>query len=308
MNALRSNFVVTLIIFFLACSAQPKKKKLNVENKFNEAFKSYWFQGNAEITSYDLKQARYGEIRNGEAVLVFVTEDFLLQKQVKKESSTSEKASSVLKLNFVRKFPTGIYDYSMMTSTFTPIHDGIKYSPLKLTSSSQEWCGHSWLQLNQLKDSGYKVKSFSYFEAEGDETKELSDVVLEDGLLASIRINPDNILTGEQKILPSAHYLRFAHQPIKAYKASVAKLVNKDDRFKGENLQVLKVTYPELNRNIEIIYEKDFPHYIVGWKEKRDSWGKELETIATVKGKLKSAYWGQNSVEDNYLRDSLLLK
>ena len=29
------------------------------------------------ISSYKLEQARYGEIRNGKAVLVYVTEDFL---------------------------------------------------------------------------------------------------------------------------------------------------------------------------------------------------------------------------------------
>jgi hypothetical protein len=31
------------------------------------SFDNYWNQGKAEITSYDLHQARYGEMRDGEA-------------------------------------------------------------------------------------------------------------------------------------------------------------------------------------------------------------------------------------------------
>ena len=41
-----------------------------------DEFADYWYRGQAEITSYDLEQARYGELRSGTAVLVFVTEDF----------------------------------------------------------------------------------------------------------------------------------------------------------------------------------------------------------------------------------------
>jgi len=41
-----------------------------------EEFGAYWYQGKAELTSYTLEQARYGEVHPGEAVLVFVTEDF----------------------------------------------------------------------------------------------------------------------------------------------------------------------------------------------------------------------------------------
>ena len=65
------------------------------ENDFND----YWYAGKAEITRYELQQARYGELRKGDAVLIFVTEDFLTDKQVKYEFGDSGKATSVLKLN-----------------------------------------------------------------------------------------------------------------------------------------------------------------------------------------------------------------
>src|SRR5688572_8355489 len=103
-------------------------------------FGRYWYQGKAELTRYALEQARYGELHKGDAVLVFVTEPFLPEKQVKLERGDPARGVSVLKLNSTRKFFTGIYPYSVMTSTFTPVDFG-KTGTLKVTSSTQEWCG-----------------------------------------------------------------------------------------------------------------------------------------------------------------------
>ena len=66
------------------------------------AFGSYWFQGKAELTSYTLSQARYGELHPGEAILIFVTEDFSRKKQVKLDDPAAAGADKVpvLKLNF----------------------------------------------------------------------------------------------------------------------------------------------------------------------------------------------------------------
>ena len=72
-------------------------------------FRQYWYQGKAELTRYNLEQARYGEIHKGESVLIFVTEPFLTDKQVKQERPQSGPAVSVLKLNLTKKFFTGIY-------------------------------------------------------------------------------------------------------------------------------------------------------------------------------------------------------
>jgi len=72
----------------------------------DNAFRQYWYAGKAELTRYALEQARYGEIHKGDAVLVFVTEPFLIDKQVKYEFGDNSKAVSVLKLNLVKKFFT----------------------------------------------------------------------------------------------------------------------------------------------------------------------------------------------------------
>src|SRR5262245_19023266 len=80
-----------------------------------DQFHGYWYQQKAELARYALSQARYGEIHKGESVLIFVTEPFWKDKQVKYEFGDKTDSLSVLKLNFTRKFYTGIYPYSVMT-------------------------------------------------------------------------------------------------------------------------------------------------------------------------------------------------
>jgi len=102
-----------------AKSSNSERLKIDQNNEFSD----YWFSGKAELNSYDLQQSRYGEIRDGEVIFIFVTEPFSLSKQVKLDNSldSDKDRVSVLKLNESRKFKTGIYDYSILTSTFTPI-------------------------------------------------------------------------------------------------------------------------------------------------------------------------------------------
>ena len=121
----------------------------------SEGFSTYWYQGKAEVNRYALTQARYGEMRNGDALMVFVTEDFLVNEQVKFEGGSKSPKTGVLKLNWIERFNTGIYDYSLMTSVFSPVDQ----SPvLKVTCSVQDWCGQAFVQLNQRKD-GYRMES-----------------------------------------------------------------------------------------------------------------------------------------------------
>ena len=71
----------------------------------------------------------------------------------------------MLKLNAVRDFATGIYDYNVMTSTFLRVAAG--WPVAKVSFSSQEWCGHVW---HQLVPRGGRILGtlHSYFEGEAD--------------------------------------------------------------------------------------------------------------------------------------------
>lgn len=86
-----------LLLIILSCNSNQKSE---VEQEklpprvLSDEYKDYWFNGQAEITSYTLEQERYGEMRTGTAVLIFVTEDFLPDAQVKaNKNPTQPKAS-----------------------------------------------------------------------------------------------------------------------------------------------------------------------------------------------------------------------
>ena len=88
--------------------------------QLSQTFKNHWFDGFAEISSYELTQSRYGQQRIGKAVLIFVTEDFLAKEQVK-ANQKSKTTIPVLKSNRTKNFLTGIYPYSIMSSSFSSL-------------------------------------------------------------------------------------------------------------------------------------------------------------------------------------------
>lgn len=270
---------------------------------------NYWFQGKAEISRYDLRQSRYGHIHNGDAVMVFVTEDFLTDKQVKNESYTNPNTVLVLKNNAVRKFTTGIYEYSMMNSVFTPVATGAYPHSLKLTNTVQEWCGHTYTQFN-FKDNQYHVQSNSYFENEADQTFKLPVCVLEDELFNRIRINPESLPVGKFEMIPGAMYLRMVHidpAPVKV-EASVESYTGK--AFKGEQLKAYTLQMPELSRELTIVFENRSPYLIAGWSDRfPPAKGKEaLTTEARRTHTVLTDYWKQNSPDFLYMRGKLGLK
>lgn len=294
-------FFITLTFVLLNCQMREGSTPLAkmVKEEVKGDFGEYWYQGMAEINSYNLEQSRYGEMREGDAVLVFVTEDFSKSKQVKLDypARSEEDKVSVLKLNSIRKFKTGIYDYSMMQSVFTPVDIKVYPNSLKTTVSSQEWCGHTFTQLN-LEDDKYLFSQRSYFESEGDETMKLDNVLLEDELFSRIRINPNSIPTGNVELIPSLFYSRLAHTDSKPKMARI--------RIVEKEAMNLVVEYLHFERALTIGFERDFPHRILSWTETGGN-GKVLSK-ATLRESIRNAYWTKNSNEYEALRDTLQLK
>ncbi|MBJ6367079.1 septum formation inhibitor Maf [Snuella sedimenti] len=264
--------------------------------EISQAFKDYWYSGNAEISSYKLEQARYGEIRNGHAFLIYVTEDFLPSSQVKAEKKTSN-SISILKLNATKKFTTGMYPYYIMQSTFYPVSND--QHAMKVSSSVQEWCGHVYTQLNNREL--FNVVSHSYFEGEADKNFKLEKAIIENELWTQLRINPKSLPTGDIFIIPSLEYTRLSHIPIKAYSATAVLTKNN-----------YTLSYPELNRELVIRFNPNFPHEILEWEETFNSGfgsnSQQLTTKATKLKTIKSPYWNKNSNKDSTLREALCLK
>lgn len=225
-----STLVLVALLGLLACESQSQNKKSKPAKSYSNQFASYWFQGKAELNSYELTQARYGELRQGEAVLIFVTEDFSESKQVKLDdpSSNTKDAVKVLKLNRTRKFNTGVYPYSMMESVFTPLDRNNYQNSLKVTTSSQEWCGHTFSQLN-LDGNKFSFSGKSYFESEGDEETNVKNALLESELMNIIRLDNENIPEGEIEIIPSGFFSRLTHQELGILRANASIIETKQD-------------------------------------------------------------------------------
>lgn len=272
------------------------------------AFNAYWYAGDAELTSYHLKQARYGELREGEAVLVFVTEDFSNAKQVKLDRaaavSPSEK-TSVLKMNLTKKFNTGLYPYSMMLSVFTPVS---ATPSLKVTNSVQEWCGHVYQQFNKTA-TGIRYRGFSYFEKEVEEDQTFEAVMLEDEVWTRIRLSPSTLPQGAIKMLPGAMISRLHHHTPEVVEGTATLADAQNPVYGNVPMQrySLQFSQPE-TRNLTIFFEKAFPHRILGWEEAyEDGFGtpKRLVTQAIRNKELKTDYWAKNSNADAGLRQAL---
>ncbi len=271
--------------------------KPNPRKPLSKEFKDYWYAGNAEITSYKLEQARYGELREGTSVLIYVTEPFDADKQVKSDQSNPENIP-VLKLNSTKKYLTGIYPYSIMSSSFYPVHDN--QQALKVAFSAQEWCGQVFAQINNREK--FKIKTFSYFESEGDNDYELDKNVLENEIWNRIRINPSHLPIGEFKMIPSLEYIRMVHKELKAYDA-ITTLI------KMNGVNTYKINYPALDRTLEIKFDPTFPYTIDSWSETFTSgFGDRAKTMTSKATKIKTIktpYWRQNRNNDISLRDTL---
>ncbi len=288
------NLILSLVILtvFAACSSSGR------EGVEEEQFANYWYQGKAEINVFDLQQSRYGEIRPGKAVMIFVTEDFSKSKQVKldiPQDRTSD-AQKVMKLNMTRDFVTGVYPYHTMLSVFTPVYEEVP-SP-KLTSSVTEWCGQSFTQLN-FKSGKYNAKLFSYFESEGDVESKI-DARAEEEIFNLIRLNPDLVPMGNIKLIPSLIFQRFSHIPLKAEEATLSK------KDLGSNQGEIEVIYSKIGRKISIRYQQFFPFEILGFTETwTKSDGKQEVTMATRTNMQMLEYWKQNEKVYEPLRKDL---
>ncbi len=256
----------------------------------------YWNQGKAELNTYDVTQERYGEIREAEAMILFVSEDLSAQKQVKLDDPMAAGADRVpvLKMNAVRRFHTGIYDYSLMQSVFTPM-DGS--ATLKTSTTVQDWCGQVFAQMNLEKDA-YRYRSFSYFESEGDQDIRLPKALLEDALMLRLRLQPDQLPMGEVQVIPSTLFARLRHKPLEAQPAelSIQKKTNESE---------LVLQYKGMNRRLSIRFETSYPHRILGWEESMDD---KLSSKGVLKASRMSAYWSEHDNKHEPLRDSLKLR
>ena len=273
-------------------------------------FDGYWYSDGAEISRYALSQSRYGEVHEGDAILLYVTEGLRSDIQVKADLP-ADADLPILKLNAQRKFFTGIYPYSTMTSVFSPVAAASQPLPVKVTTSVQEWCGQVYMQMN-LEDEGYRVRAHSYFEREADEDFITDRTYSEDGIFTLIRLAPSKLPIGDFSMIVGTLHSRLKHIPLRPYRASGELLEVSGQSLEGNPLVAYRVEIPSLKRVLTIRFERGFPYRIEGWDESVTSLSVPnknlLKTTATRTHTIKSFYWSKNGNEDRVLLDQLGLE
>jgi hypothetical protein len=268
-------------------------------------FWKHWGDGKAEVNGYRLSQPRYGEKRTGTAVLIYVTEDFSDRLRVKADPGRhpEEDTYPVLKLNAVRDFPTGIYDYNVMTSTFVRVGRG--WPVAKVSFSSQEWCGHVWHQLVP-RDDAIDGVFHSYFdgEADGEDTLDRpEDGLLEDALPIVLRgLREPFLAAGESQtvpLLPSLFHSRLQHEPLAWSSATISRAAEPGRvTVPAGSFEVTVYTVEVADgRTLSFAIESAAPHRLV---RQTGPGGEEL----ALTGSKRLPYWQLNrNGGERYLKD-----
>lgn len=281
-------------------------------------FSSFWHDGRAELDGYLWSVSRYGQRRSGECVMIYVTEPFSESKRVKVDDAARDPADTfdALKLNLIRDFQTGIYDYNTMTSVFCRSED---FAAVKISFSSAEWCGHVYeeLRLDPRRGSG---QLFSYFQGES------SNITLdgkpagisEDNLFILLRgLRGDYLRPGQTRsvpFLPGAFHRRLTHSPIRWRSAEIERLAELQtvEVPAGEFLTIVYVVRTDDGREGRFFIEDDYPHRIVRWTWEAGSSesrrGREASETGQLTGTARLKYWQLNDNGDERYLDRLGLR
>jgi hypothetical protein len=270
-----------------------------------DEFWSYWGDNKAELSGYRLTQPRYGAKRDGTAVMVYVTEDFSDALRVKADPGKHPTSDvfPVLKLNAIRDFQTGIYDYNVMTSTFARVSPG--WPVAKVSFSSQEWCGHVYHQLLPRAD---RIAGLfhSYFDGEADGKDDLAlpkDGVFEDALPILLRgLGMSYLKPGETRtvpFLPSLLRARLEHHPLAWTHAKIARAAAETEiavpagKFSADTWTVAIEGGPTLTFQ----FDAAAPHALLRWAADT---GEEAVLLKTT----RLTYWKLNGVGDEkYIKE-----
>jgi hypothetical protein len=268
----------------------------------DKEFDSLWHDGNAELSGYRLKVSRYGQERDGTAVLVYVKEPFSESKHVKVDDrdKNPDDTFDALKVNIIRDFQTGLYDYNTMVSVFARATD---FSPAKVTFTSAEWCGHVYEELVFHSD---RIKGFysSYFENESGprDIAAVDNAISEDNLFILLRgLRGDYLKPGQKKkvaMLPSVYWGRLSHKPLDWVTAEIQR---------EKKMKTIKVPAGRFETRVYAIKTSDgrkgkfyieerYPHRIVRWEMLPD-------VSADLTGSERLAYWKLNqNGDERYLK------
>jgi hypothetical protein len=263
---IRNNFLaicITLAVIYAFVKKatifqqEPKPKVeavVPINQETNKTFIDYWKNGKIETTKYDLKE---DSISVGEGSLTFNI-DYV-------EGVNKSDSIQVLHSDFTGKIHKENYDYSAMTSAYLPLNLTIRPHAMKVINSVQEPTGNSFLELSQIPKS-YEINAKNTFKEKTKEHFILERKNLEDELWSKVRMNPNDLPTGDIEMIPSFSYWQSVRKSPNIYEAKAELKDYVGTEFTGKKLKIYTVDYPDLKRNLLIVFEGEFPFEIVGWK------------------------------------------
>lgn len=247
---------------------------------------SLWNDGNAEVSVYDAQDVKYGTPRASRAVLIVVAEDLLRDALVKADKPAGGPPTRrVLKLNHVRSIPTGVYVYQQMLSVFA---DADRLEPVKLTVTSHEWCGNSFVEWRADKAS---LAIRSYFESPGDVDVPLAPggALFYDALPLALRgLDFERTRTGTLRVIDSL----FTSRPSPPAVDAAVLAVTRTTASKAGASYRVRLTRGERADTFE--FEAAFPHRLLRW-DRSDGGSLRLRDSRRFR------YWEKNAPGDERL-------
>lgn len=243
------NMIIVACIFFFPVQIHAD------ENSF--LVNSYWDSGKAEFQVYDATIKKYGIHRKAVAKLIIVKESFHKANLVK--TIHPEDTVDVIKMNYIRTIPTGVYDYFQMASIFFDRKTG---RILKFAVSSQDGCGTTFMEF-LWKNNRYHHHFHSYFDDQGDGEVVIDNMnfVFYDALPVVLRFNLKDKKTYSIKLSDSM--ISNKAKPITLYTALVSKQIVEEK--KGKRIYAVTVKSP--GKKDMFYFEKEFPHRMIKWQK-----------------------------------------
>ncbi len=272
--------------FFLAVVLAAPASSSEVVWKPGFGLAALWNDGAAEVSLYETIDVKYGIPRTSRAALIVVAEDLDRSRIVKADRPAGEPATlRVLKLNHVRSVPAGVYRYEQMLSVFAAARDD-RLDPVKLTMTSHEWCGNSFVEWR--RDRG-RLDIRSYFETPADAEVALSaeGAVFYDALPLQLRaLDFEKTRAGRLRVIASV----FSSRPLPPRIEEAEIEVSRTSAGAG----LYRVLVRRGQRSDAFDFEREFPHRLSFWK-RSDGGSMSLKTSERFR------YWEKHSPGDERL-------
>ena len=302
MRAPTTGFLLAVALAIVPAPSVPVRSTAGaVAPAPDPAFGAYWHDGKAELDGYRYTVTRYGQRRRGQCVAVYVTEPFSRTKRVKVDDAARNPKDTfdVLKLNLVRDFQTGIYDYNTMTSLFVRTED---LEPVKVSFTSTEWCGNVYEEL-LINPGLVSQKLSSYFEDESAarEERRPHGGMLEEELFVKLRgLRGEYLAAGETRtvpFLPGAFRRRLTHKPLawtdaRIERSRAARTVAVPAGMFRAILYTVKIS-----NGAEGVFfvEAAYPHRVVRWEWTQIAgsgrWAADSNDSGELTGSERLRYW-----------------